>query len=70
MIATDRRVYLGADDASLAEDDKHMLDRLLYEGCNMLKLLTELHHMMRVKELGEAEIEGLDDEDDGLNTLI
>ncbi|MEJ2227712.1 MAG: methylmalonyl-CoA mutase family protein [Alphaproteobacteria bacterium] len=66
-------VYLVAereDLASLAEDDKHMLDRLLYEGCNMLKLLTELHHMMRVKELGEAEIEGLDDEDDGLNTLI
>jgi methylmalonyl-CoA mutase len=66
-------VYLVAqreDLSSLAEDDKHMLDRLLYEGCNMLTLLTELHHMMRVKELGEAEIEGLDDDEDELNTIV
>jgi hypothetical protein len=30
----------------------------------MLKTLTELHHMMRVKELGQAESEDFDDDED------
>ena len=31
----------------------------------MLKMLTELHHIMRVKELGEVESEEFDEDDDG-----
>jgi len=60
-------VYLAAPPsvlASLAEDQKRGIDRIVYDGCNMLKTLTELHDMMRVKELGEAESDELDDEDD------
>lgn len=60
-------VYLVAerkDLAGIAEEDKRMLDRVIYEGCNMLKILTELHHMMRVTELGEAETEDFDEEED------
>jgi methylmalonyl-CoA mutase len=60
-------VYLAAEPATLAlleEADKRAIDRILYDGCNMLKLLSELHHMMRVKELGEAESDEFDDEED------
>ncbi|NJM35319.1 MAG: hypothetical protein HC850_12110 [Rhodomicrobium sp.] len=60
-------VYLAAEPASLAmlaDADKRAIDRIVYEGCNMLKTLGELHHMMRVKELGEVESEDLDDDDD------
>lgn len=60
-------VYLVADPEALKsvpEEDKRSLDRIIYEGCNMLKILGELHHMMRVKELGEAETEA-EDFDDG-----
>lgn len=60
-------VYLAADPATLKlvpEDEKRCIDRIIYEGCNMLKILEELHHMMRVKELGEADSEA-DDDDDG-----
>ena len=44
--------------------DRLLIDRIIYEGCNMLALLTELHEMMGVRELGEAEPEELDDDDD------
>ncbi len=57
-------VYLVADaDAlkDLPEDDKRAVDRIIYEGCNMLTILEELHHMMRVKELGEPESEEFED---------
>ena len=60
-------VYLAAEPEMLAEvseADKRFIDRIVYDGCNMLKILTELHHMMRVKELGQAESEEFDDEDD------
>ncbi len=60
-------VYIAAEPATLAlleEADKRAIDRILYDGCNMLKLLAELHHMMRVKELGEAESDEFDDEED------
>ena len=49
---------------SLSEADKRAIDRIVYDGCNMLKTLTELHHMMRVKELGQAESEDFDDDED------
>jgi methylmalonyl-CoA mutase len=62
-------VYLAAAPellATLAEDSKRGVDRLIYDGCNMLKTLAELHELMRVKELGDAEADDLDDggEDD------
>jgi methylmalonyl-CoA mutase len=60
-------VYLAAEPASLAlldDADKRAIDRIIYDGCNMLKTLAELHHMMRVKELGEAESDEFDDEED------
>ena len=60
-------VYLAADPemlAAMSEADKRSIDRIVYEGCNMLKTLTELHHMMRVKELGQAETEDFDDDED------
>ncbi len=59
-------VYLAADPkllADLSEADKRSIDRIVYDGCDMLKTLTELHHMMRVKELGQAETEDFDDEE-------
>jgi methylmalonyl-CoA mutase len=60
-------VYLAADPdmlGGLSEADKRSVDRIVYDGCNMLKTLTELHHMMRVKELGQAESEDFDDDED------
>jgi methylmalonyl-CoA mutase len=60
-------VYLAADPealASIPEEDKHAVDRLIYEGCDAIKILTELHEAMRVKELGSAETEDYDDDDD------
>jgi methylmalonyl-CoA mutase len=60
-------VYLAAEPemlAGLAEADKRSIDRIVYDGCNMLKTLTELHHMMRVKELGQAESEDFEDDED------
>ncbi len=60
-------VYLAADPdmlTGLAEADKRAIDRIVYDGCNMLTTLTELHHMMRVKELGQAESEDFDDDED------
>ena len=60
-------VYLAADPKMLAglnEADKRAIDRIVHEDCNMLKTLTELHHMMRVKELGQGETEDFDDDED------
>lgn len=60
-------VYLAAEPGTLSilsDEDKRAVDRIIYEGCNMLKLLMELHHMMRVKELGQAEAEDFDESDD------
>ena len=57
-------VYLVAEPEALKglpEDDKRSVDRIIYEGCNMLKILVELHHMMRVKELGESESEDFEE---------
>ena len=60
-------VYLAASRDSLAllsEEDKHAIDRIIYEGCDAVKILGELHEAMRVKELGSAETEDYDDEDE------
>ena len=60
-------VYLAADPdmlGGLNEADKRAIDRIVYDGCDMLKTLTELHHMMRVKELGQGETEDFDDDED------
>jgi methylmalonyl-CoA mutase len=60
-------VYLAADPsilASLPEEDKRAIDRIIYEGCDAVKILSELHEAMRVKELGSAEADDYDDEDD------
>ena len=60
-------VYLAADPdmlSGLTEADKRAIDRIVYDRCNMLTTLTELHHMMRVKELGQAESEDFDDDED------
>jgi methylmalonyl-CoA mutase len=60
-------VYLAANPETLSvlpEDDKRAIDRIIYEGCDAVKILTELHEAMRVKELGSAETEDYEDEDD------
>jgi methylmalonyl-CoA mutase len=60
-------VYLAAGPDMLAllpEDDKRAIDRIIYEGCDAIKILAELHEAMRVKELGTVESEDYDDEDD------
>ncbi len=60
-------VYLAAPPellAALSDEDKRAVDRILYEGCDAVKILGELHEAMRVKELGSAETEDYDDEDD------
>jgi methylmalonyl-CoA mutase len=48
----------------LADEDKRAIDRIIYEGCDAVKILSELHETMRVTELGNAETEEYDDEDD------
>ena len=56
-------VYLAASREALkdlSEDDKRAIDRVIYEGCDAIKILTELHDAMRVKQLGLTETE--DDE--------
>jgi methylmalonyl-CoA mutase len=61
-------VYLAADPGALAalpEESKRGIDRVIYDGCNMLKTLTELHELMRVKELGDAEPDDLEDDIEG-----
>ncbi len=60
-------VYLAADPPALGllgEADKRAIDRIIHDDCNMLKMLTELHDMMRVKELGQVESEDFDEDDD------
>jgi methylmalonyl-CoA mutase len=60
-------VYLAASPEilpHLSDEDKHAIDRVIYEGCDALKILAELHEAMRVKELGSAETEDYEDEDD------
>jgi methylmalonyl-CoA mutase len=60
-------VYLAAAPAvlpSLSEEDKRAIDRIIYDGCDALKILSELHEAMRVEELGEAETEEFEDEED------
>ncbi|MGF1621971.1 MAG: methylmalonyl-CoA mutase family protein [Rhodomicrobiaceae bacterium] len=68
-------VYLAAGPdvlASLGDEHKRGIDRIIYDGCNMLKTLTELHEMMRVRELGEAESDEFDveDDDDGKGSIL
>ncbi len=48
----------------LPDDDKRAVDRIIYEGCNMLKILEELHDVMRVRELGGPESEDFDEDDE------
>ncbi len=67
-------VYLAADLSvlgSLSNAQKRGLDRIIYDGCNMLKTLSELQETMRVKELGEVDSEdfGEDDDDTVANLL-
>jgi methylmalonyl-CoA mutase len=50
---------------NLERSDRLLIDRIIYEGCNMLAVLTELHEVMGVRELGEAEPEEFDDDDQG-----
>jgi methylmalonyl-CoA mutase len=60
-------VFLAASRETLSllpEEDKRAIDRIIYEGCDAIKILSELHEAMRVKEHGSAETEDYDDEDD------
>jgi methylmalonyl-CoA mutase len=60
-------VFLAAGRETLSllpEEDKRAIDRIIYEGCDAIKILAELHEAMRVKEHGAAETEEYDDEDD------
>ncbi len=60
-------VYLAASPATLSllpEEDKRAIDRIIYEGCDALKILAELHEAMRVNELGNAATEDYDEEDE------
>jgi hypothetical protein len=60
-------VYIAAEPSSLArlgDAHKRGIDRIIYDGCNMLKTLAELQDMMRVEELGEADSDEFEDEDE------
>jgi methylmalonyl-CoA mutase len=60
-------VYLAGNAQTLAllgEEDRRAVDRIIYEGCDAVKILAELHESMRVKELGSAETEDYEDDDD------
>jgi methylmalonyl-CoA mutase len=60
-------VFLAASRETLSllpEEDKRAIDRIIYEGCDAIKILSDLHEAMRVKEHGAAETEDYDDEDD------
>lgn len=61
-------IYFAGDPAllpRLEKSDRLLIDRVFYEGCNMLAVLSELHEVMGVKELGEAEPEEFDDDEQG-----
>jgi methylmalonyl-CoA mutase len=45
--------------------DQRAIDRILYQGCHALNILTELHQILRVQEMGSAEYEEYDSEEDG-----
>ncbi|MDZ4792030.1 MAG: methylmalonyl-CoA mutase family protein [Hyphomicrobiales bacterium] len=45
--------------------DQKAIDRILYQGCDTLSLLSELHQIMRVEEMGSAAYEDYDNEEDG-----
>jgi methylmalonyl-CoA mutase len=49
----------------LEQSDRLLIDRIIYEGCNMLAALSELHEIMGVEELGAAEPEEFEDDDHG-----
>jgi len=60
-------VYLAATRDTLSifgEEDKRAIDRIIYDGCDAVKTLSELHDAMRVKELGDAETEDYDEDED------
>lgn len=60
-------VYLAAsrsDLSDVSDDDKRAIDRIVYEGCDALKILSELHDAMRVKELANTETEDYDEDDE------
>lgn len=48
--------------AALTPEDKRAVDRLLYEGCDAAGLLSELHQILRVQDMGHLEFD-----DDGLS---
>ena len=65
-------VYLAGNPQTLsllADEDKRAIDRIIYEGCDALKVLAELHEAMRVNELGNGMTEEYD-EDDELPTTV
>lgn len=45
------------------QTDRLLIDRIIYEGCNMLAVLTELHEIMSVNELADGEPEDFADDD-------
>ncbi len=45
--------------------DQRAVDRILYPGCDALSVLSELHQIMRVDEMGSAAYEDYDNEEDG-----
>jgi len=64
-------VYLAADPgvlAKLGDEQKRGIDRIIYDGCDMLMTLTELHELMRVKDLGESESEDFEDDEDSMSS--
>ncbi len=44
--------------------DQRAIDRILYQGCDALSVLAELHQIMRVEEMGSAAYEDYDNEED------
>ncbi len=59
-------VYFAGEAALLPrieQPDRLLIDRIIYEGCDMIAVLSELHEIMGVKELGEAELEEFEDEE-------
>lgn len=48
---------------AFSADDQRAIDRILYQGCDMLGIHEELHHIMRVDEMGNAAYEEDEEED-------
>jgi methylmalonyl-CoA mutase len=59
-------VYLAAPPSvlKLFGSSARGIDRVIYEGCDMLSMLEELHHIMRVEEMGSMAYENYDQLDE------